>query len=233
MKKDIVIFLYSKSDIIAKEWSEAGVECHLFDLASVTRQEGNKFFWGGDLRKRLKQIGELILNNNCLFIGSFTPCTDLANSGAKHFEKKYLNDAYFWARAMELVFIGRDVAELFNVPYFIENPMSMISSLWRQPDFKFHPWQFGGYLPEDHQHSLFPEIYPARDAYNKQTWLWVGNGFVMPENLPVEPVENDYPGFKKLGGKSERTKEIRSCTPEGFAKALFIANYNNKLKKAS
>lgn len=233
MRKEIAIFLYSKSAIIAKPWADEGVECHLFDLASQTRQEGNLYFWGGDLRKRLKQIGELIRDNNCLFVGSFTPCTDLAISGAKHFEKKYLNDAYFWARAMELVFIGRDIAELFNVPYFIENPMSMISSLWRQPDFKFHPWIFGGYLPEEHQHSLFPEIYPGRDAYNKETWIWCGNGFVIPHKLPVTPVENDYPGFSKLGGKSERTKEIRSVTPEGFSRALFAANYKTTLQQAS
>lgn len=28
----------------------------------------------------------------------------------------------------------------------------------------------------------------------------------------------------KLGGKSERTKELRSMTPLGFAKAFFEAN---------
>lgn len=30
--KKIAIFLYSKSEIIAKPWVEAGIECHLFDL---------------------------------------------------------------------------------------------------------------------------------------------------------------------------------------------------------
>ena len=223
--KDIAIFLYSKSAIIAQEWADAGVECHLFDISTTSRIEGNLIFHGGDIRKKIRFIGDLIRHNNCLFLGSFTPCTDLAISGAKHFEKKATQDAYVWAKAMELVFIGRNIAELFNIPYFIENPMSMISTLWRSPDYKFHPWMFGGYLPEYHQHRLFPEIYPARDAYNKQTWLWVGNGFVMPKSLPVTPVENDYPGFSKLGGKSERTKEIRSVTPEGFSRALFQANY--------
>ena len=29
---------------------------------------------------------------------------------------------------------------------------------------------------------------------------------------------------KKLGGKSLKTKNIRSATPRGFAKAVFLAN---------
>jgi hypothetical protein len=28
----------------------------------------------------------------------------------------------------------------------------------------------------------------------------------------------------KLGGKSQRTKDIRSATPRGFAKAVYIQN---------
>lgn len=225
MKKDIAIFLYIKSSIIAKEWADAGVECHLFDLDTTSRVEGNLIFHGGDVRNKVGFIGDLIRESNCLFLGSFTPCTDVAIAGARHFEKKAINDALFWAKSMELVFIGVHIAQLFGIPYFIENPMSMISTLWRKPDYKFDPYMFGGYLPKEHQHKLFPEIYPGRDAYNKETWLWVGNGFVFPDKIPVEPVESDYPGFKKLGGKSERTKEIRSVTPEGFAKALFIVNY--------
>lgn len=228
----IAIFLYSKSKIIAEPWSNAGIDCHCFDLNTTTRKEGNIYYHGGDVRKKRKVLGELCRNNEVVFLGSFTPCTDLALSGAKHFEKKSLNDALFWAKAMELVMIGVDLAEYFDIPYFIENPKSMISTLWRKPDYIFHPYMFGGYLPQDHQHNLFPEIYPGRDAYNKTTWLWVGNGFVMPTSLPVEPVESNYPGFSKLGGKSERTKEIRSVTPEGFSKAVFEANYERLSQSA-
>lgn len=54
-------------------------------------------------------------------------------------------------------------------------------------------------------------------------------GFELPELKPVH-VE---PGFSdqhnKLGGKSLRTKNIRSATPRGFAQAIF-EKYNNSLK---
>jgi len=222
--KDIAIFLYSKSKIVAQPWADAGVECHLFDMYNEPDSE-NIVHHAGDLRKKRKTLGKLVRENNCILIGSFTPCTNMAVCGAKHFEKKALEDAMFWAKAMELVFIGLDLAEYFDIPYFIENPRTVLGTLLeRKPDFKFHPWQFGAYLPEDHQHRLFPEIYPPRDAYPKETWLWIGNGLKIPKEKTVIPVGSDYPGWKKLGGRSERTKEIRSVTPEGFARALFEYN---------
>lgn len=229
--KDIMIGFYSKSDVIATPWGEAGVECHLFDLKTQSRIEGNIVYHGGDIRKQFKAIGSLLRHNNVLFIASFPPCTDLAVSGAKHFDSKAKNDAMFWAKAMELVWIARDFSEASGAPYFLENPKSVISTLWRQPDFKFNPCDFGGYLPEGHQNKLFPDIYPSQDAYKKETWLWTGSGFVMPELSGVEPVGPDYPGFTKLVGKSERTKEIRSVTPEGFARAVFQANYYSVVRK--
>jgi hypothetical protein len=181
---------------------------------------------GGDIRNKRKQLGDLCRNNQVVLIGCFSPCTDLAIAGARHFESKALNDSMFWAKAMELYYIGVDLANFFDIPYFCENPMSMISTLDRKPDFKFHPHEFGKYLPENHKHCLYPEIYPGCDAYKKETWIWFGNGFVPPVKMSIDPVSNDYPGWKKLGGKSERRKEIRSVTPEGFSKALFESNIN-------
>jgi hypothetical protein len=112
----------------------------------------------------------------------------------------------------------------------IENPVSVISSQYRKPDYMFQPCDYGGYLPEDDV-SPHPDIIPARDAYTKKTCLWAGNGFVMPEARPVDPVRyTDSNGLNysgpawKLGGRSLRTKNIRSATPRGFAKAVFAAN---------
>ena len=131
---------------------------------------------------------------------------------------------------MALVYMARDIGEAYGVPYAIENPVSVISSEWRKPDHMFQPCDFGGYLPEDDT-SPYPDIIPARDAYTKKTCLWTGNGFVMPAKRPVDPVKyQDRNGLNysalhwKLGGKSLRTKNIRSATPRGFAQAVFAAN---------
>ena len=72
-----------------------------------------------------------------------------------------------------------------------------------EPAYKFHPFYFG-------------------DAYTKRTFLW--GKFNIPEKKYLEPLEKDNPGWKNLGGKSERTKELRSITPMGFANAFYEKN---------
>lgn len=157
----------------------------------------------------------------------FPVCTDLAVSGSVRFLSKREADIHFQAKAMKLVHECRVIGEMLGVPYFFENPVSVISSIYRKSDFSFHPYEFGGYLPEDDVHPLYPEYFPPRDAYGKNTHLWTGNGFTMPEKRPVEMHEEQLDGqgqskaHNKLGGKSDRTKNIRSSTPRGFAEAVY------------
>ena len=46
----------------------------------------------------------------------------------------------------------------------------------------------------------------------------------MPEKKPVSILDRYSDQFKLLGGKSLKTKNIRSATPRGFAKAVCEAN---------
>jgi hypothetical protein len=158
------------------------------------------------------------------FIMAFPPCTDLAVSGARHFKAKAEKDPEFQIKAANTCKVAANISDWFGVPYMIENPVSVLSSLWRKPDHVFHPCAYGGYLPENDKHPVFPDIIPPRDAYSKKTCLWTGNGFVMPEPNQVLPEGDSNPGWAKLGGKSSRTKMIRSLTPRGLAKAVVLAN---------
>ena len=47
--------------------------------------------------------------------------------------------------------------------------------------------------------------------------------FTMPDKTPVKPTEGSRM-HTQYGGKSERTKMLRSQTPPGFALAFFEAN---------
>jgi hypothetical protein len=67
----------------------------------------------------------------------------------------------------------------------------------------------------------WPEIIAARDAYPKKTCLWTGGGFLLPPMKPVEVRPGYSDQHHKLGGKSIKTKNIRSATPRGFARAVF------------
>jgi hypothetical protein len=228
MKK--AVFLYDLTGFAAQPWIEAGYECWLFDgqhPQGITREGqlnkvGMWFEWC-DIETAAYLIADIVGTGVEIVIG-FPECTDLAVSGAAHFDKKRSADPLFQHKATELAKLVECVGNVFGCPWVAENPVSVLATLWRKPDYSFHPYEYGGYLPENDEHPLYPEYIKPRDAYPKKTCLWSGNGFVMPEKKPV-PVESGYSDqHKKLGGKSLKTKNIRSATPRGFAKALFAAN---------
>jgi hypothetical protein len=97
----------------------------------------------------------------------------------------------------------------------IENPVGRLNQC--VPELaSFGPWYFD---PCD-----------FGDAYTKRTGLW--GTFTPPlpifvgRNAFVEPVKVCKQGswLQRLGGKSEKTKELRSMTPLGFAYAFAEAN---------
>jgi hypothetical protein len=104
--------------------------------------------------------------------------------------------------------------------WVLENPVGRIGRLTGigEPALRFHPCHYAGWNPD-----------PDKDAYTKRTCLW-GSFNSNLEMKPVEPVFYTLGGkrgswvWAKLGGKSERTKELRSVTPLGFALAFAAAN---------
>lgn len=158
---------------------------------------------------------------------SATPCDDFAVSGARWFAEKdkpkpgfepFENSVEFFTALAMVHFI---ILERFPSIKFwsLENPVGRIETL--VPELKpfrkllFNPCDFG-------------------DPYTKKTVLW-GNFNHNLKKTPVQPEFVEYrkkdgsitklaPQFGKTGGKSEKTKSIRSATPKGFAKAFFEAN---------
>lgn len=164
--------------------------------------------------------GETIKPNNIPdpgIIFAFPSCTNLSGAGAKHSRSN--------SEMMESVYNAQYVESLgnrFKCPWMVENPVGKMSTLWRKPDFYFDPYEYGAYLgpKEGSYHSKMP----YQNAYTKKTCLWVGNGFKMPEKKPV-PHIGCFWGWKFLGGKSMKTKQLRSLTPEGFARAVYQYNH--------
>lgn len=225
----IVWSLFDGSGLMAQPWAEAGHTCYCFNYDGA--DHGDYARLGAKVEhENIHYINEWIDNKFDFevapdIIFSFPPCTDLAVSGAAHFETKRKKNPTFQVEAVITCKVAARLAKKYNVPYMIENPVSVLSSLWRKPDYVFNPNEYGGYLPEDDTHPMFHDVIPARDAYVKKTCLWVGNGFVMPDVAEVAVGSGDNPGWAKLGGKSSRTKTIRSLTARGFAKAVYEANH--------
>jgi hypothetical protein len=154
------------------------------------------------------------------FVMSFAPCTDLAVCGNKSRPAKLLADPNCIKNAVAMA----RLAEGFGCPFVVENPVSILASEWRKPNGYVHPWMFADQCPSG-PHPEFPDIIPPYDLYNKKTALWCGNGAQMPRaTWHHKPPIHEFPGYTKLGGKSARTKYIRSLTPRGMAQAIYSAN---------
>lgn len=132
------------------------------------------------------------------------PCTAFAGSGAQYWGAKDAD-----GRTLEGLGIVdaclRLVAVTNPVWWALENPVGRLRRWLGPPLYSFHPCHHG-------------------DPYTKKTLLW--GRFNIPARTPVEPQRVCSQGswVQRLGGKSDRTKELRSATPMGFARAFMEAN---------
>lgn len=180
------------------------------------------------------------------------PCTDFAVSGAQYWPSKD-NDGRT-IKSMELVHQVQRLADLFEPtdpeyeeefgPFFwaMENPVGRIPKLFPElgKPFYFNPCDYALWQTiTDSQHNeldrirrkdgvnvTFDEVMFVMEmgAYTKKTGLW--GSFNIPEKKPIEPVRVCKQGspVQFFGGKSDRTKELRSNTPIGFSIAFYNAN---------
>lgn len=122
------------------------------------------------------------------------PCTDLSVSGARHFEEKRKDGRQYKSMA----FVMQIVRRSGYIPMIaIENPVSIISSLWRKPDQIIQPWQFG-------------------HGETKATCLWLKG---LPLLKPTNIVDGRDDRIHKMSPGPDRWKE-RSKTFQGIADAM-------------
>ena len=195
--KPVILSCFDYSTEAVKPWAEAGFTCICVDKQhppGITRR-GKIVLVGADMRTWKPPKGLEIG-----FASFFPPCTDDAVSGSSHFRDKGLGALI---RSLQLVKACIDIQADYRIPYYIEHPVSTISTYWRKPDYTFHPSDYGS-------------------GYTKKTCLWTGGGFVMPPKRPSNFADKNR--ILGIGPCAER-KNIRSRTDRGFARAVFKANY--------
>lgn len=205
----IALFLFDYTAAAAKPWADAGYTCYCVDVQHEQgeRREGNIIKVGADIHTWMPPRGDIA------FVAAFPPCTHLAVSGARWFKGKGLRAL---ADSISLFAKAADICEWSGAPYFIENPVSTISSYWRKPDYAFDPCDYAGY-EDGHD-----------DLYTKKTCLWAGGGFVMPEPKRLDPSDGSRMHLMPPGPDRQN---LRSATPAGFARAVFEANHAVSLAK--
>lgn len=121
------------------------------------------------------------------------PCTHLSVSGARHFEAKRQD-----GRQQAAVSFFMMLARQRHIPRIaIENPVCIMSSLWRKPDQTIQPWQFG-------------------HGETKATCLWLKG---LPTLTPTNIVEGREARVHRLPPGPDSWKE-RSRTFDGVAQAM-------------
>lgn len=122
------------------------------------------------------------------------PCTHLSVSGSRHFEAKRLDGRQQTAASFFMQLVRRSE----HIPRVaIENPVCVMSSLYRKPDQVIQPWQFG-------------------HGETKATCLWLKG---LPLLTPTDVVEGREARIHKMPPSADRWK-LRSETYQGIATAM-------------
>lgn len=206
MSQGVVLSLCDRTGVMVQPWLEAGYECWIVDVQHPRgMHRGDDGLWriGHDVR-------EVNLPALRAVTFAFPPCTNLSVSGARWFADKGLEALY---ESLGLVVACKRLCEASGAPWMLENPVGMLSSYWRKPDFTFQPWQYG-------------------DTYTKKTCLWTGNGFVMPPAYIAARPKDVKASIHLMPPSSDRGDK-RSVTPAGFARAVFEANHHAMAEKSA
>lgn len=138
----------------------------------------------GDVRDLLDYPFDLMI--------AHPPCTHLSVSGARHFAEKRMDGRQQSAVSFFMMLAKSDIPMIA-----IENPVCIMSSLYRKPDQVIQPWQFG-------------------HGETKATCLWLKN---LPLLLPTDIVDGRDDRIHKMAPGPDRWKE-RSKTYQGIATAM-------------
>lgn len=198
--RNVVLSLYDYTGETMRPWAAAGFECYCFDIQHPPEGVVEVSPGGGVIRyecldlwnrKNVMALADRF-RGQVQFLAAFPVCTDMAVSGARHFAAKAAVDPLFQRKAADHAIWCGDIGDALGCRWFVENPASVLSTIWRKANHTFNPWEYGGCIPEvEALHPKWPDYIPPRDCYTKRTCLWTGGGFIMPEKNPV-PLPADF-----------------------------------------
>ena len=191
-----ILVACEESQAVTKEFRRLGHEAYSCDIEESS---------GGHPEWHLQQDVLPLLKQEWDMIIAFPPCTHLAVSGARWFEQKRKD-----GRQQQGIDFFMEFANAHCDRIAIENPVGIMSTIWRKPDQVIQPWQFG-------------------DSFQKTTCLWLKG---LPLLKPTNIVDKGEFVIHKSGKKKpkwyadafhlppkERAK-VRSQTYPGIAKAM-------------
>jgi len=235
-----LLSLFDYSGIWSAPFAKNGWEVIQWDIKLQSFMDINFFTDAGQVLEMFENVDGII---------AAPPCTDFTVSGSQYWIKKDANGTT--AKSLQMVYQVQRLVDLFAPTdpdydgvffWAVENPVGRMAKLTGLDNpLYFHPCDYAGHLSPTEQVLAQLEIirkkngYKVTDAendfvlkynaYTKKTGLWgqFNRNLVIKR---IEPVKTAPQGTftQRYGGKSEKTKELRSNTPEGFAIAFYEAN---------
>lgn len=197
-----ILITHESSGVCREAWRALGHEAYSCDLQAA--DDGSPHHLQLDAIEAIRNHGPWDL------IGMHPPCTYLTGAGI------HWNDrGRGWGETLNaLAHVKACIAAAGDVPWYMENPVGIISTWLRKPDQIIQPYNFG------------------EDA-SKKTCLWLnrlpkltgahrfpGRMVTLPNGKTVERWSNQTDsGQNRLGPSPTRWKE-RSKTYAGIAKAM-------------
>ena len=178
-----ILVACEESQAVTKELRRLGHEAYSCDIEPCS---------GGHPEWHLQQDVTQLLKIRWDMVIAFPPCTDLAVSGARYFEQKRKD-----GRQQKSIEFFMMFANCGCPKTAIENPVGIMSGIYRKPDQIIQPWQFG-------------------HGETKRTCLWLKG---LPKLKPVDIVPGREQRIWKMPPGKDRAK-TRSKTYPGIAKAM-------------
>ena len=178
-----VLVACEESQAVTIALRELGIEAYSCDVLQCS---------GGHSEWHLQEDVIPLLKLSWDMIIAFPPCTHISVSGAKWFAEKRKDGRQQQGIDFFMEFVNANCDKIA-----IENPIGIMSTLWRKPDQIVQPWQFG-------------------HGETKATCLWL-------KGLPKLKATNIVEGRESRIHKLPPTKDrgyLRSKTFPGIAKAM-------------
>lgn len=186
-----ILVACEESQAVTREFRLLGHEAYSCDVQPTS---------GANPEWHIQQDVLPLLSEQWDMVVAFPPCTDLAVSGAAWFAEKRKD-----GRQQASIDFFMEFANCKCKRVAIENPISIMSTVWRKPDQIIHPWQFG-------------------HTEQKATCLWlkglpmlIGTNNVKEEMLMLP--KNQRKRLHYLLPSKDRAT-LRSKTFSGIAKAM-------------
>jgi len=140
------------------------------------------------------------------------PCTQFAVSGARWWAQKAIDNPDYLTDALALVDACMRLVVTTQPQWWVlENPVGRLRN-WIGPHVMTY---------QPHEYAMLADE-PDVESYTKRTCLW-GN-FTSPAQAPHPQGADIHKGKMHLLPPSAERANLRSATPQGFARAFFNAN---------